>query len=314
MRSGLAEVVIPFGFRFVWGPLPTPDDLAAYLAACPQTHDPATHWSDFVSPWPQTAKKRKRLALAEFCQPYEAVELWFDPSPNDQLQLVWLLDHFHSRPETSARLKLRLVSFDLITQRGESLGKSESYVPTVDVTTEVLETARLVWQGYRAATPEACFDALGKNLSFLPLLRPALLDLIAELPSRRTGLGATEMRLLELIAIGRFHTNALFYLRGFRQGGVFRDFEIGSLLEGLAHGPRPAVAGLDDELRTLSRENLGARLEAYRRSRLSLTEFGEAVLAHQEDFSRHNPTDRWWGGTRLTNDQMWRFGPVLTKT
>jgi hypothetical protein len=146
VRSGLAEVVIPIAFRFVWGALSSPDDLAAYVAGCSRIHDPATHWSDFVSPWPQTAKKRKHLALAEFCQPYEAVELWFDPSPNDQLQLVWLLDHFRSHPETSAKLKLRLVSFDLIAQRGESLGKSESHVPTVDVTTEVVETARLAWQ------------------------------------------------------------------------------------------------------------------------------------------------------------------------
>ena len=85
-----------------------------------------------------------------------------------------------------------------------------------------------------------------------------------------------------------------------------------SLLEGLAHGPTPAVAGLDDELRTLERENYRARDAAYKRSRLSLTEFGKAILAHKEDFSRHNPIDRWWGGTRLTNDRMWRCEPVLT--
>jgi hypothetical protein len=46
---------------------------------------------------------------------------------------------------------------------------------------------------------------------------------------------------------------------------------------------------------------------------LSLTEFGEAVLAGKEDFSRHNPIDRWWGGTHLTNDRLWRYGSVLTK-
>jgi hypothetical protein len=22
--------------------------------------------------------------------------------------------------------------------------------------------------------------------------------------------------------------------------------------------------------------------------------------------------DRWWGGTRLTNDRLWRWGPILT--
>jgi hypothetical protein len=36
------------------------------------------------------------------------------------------------------------------------------------------------------------------------------------------------------------------------------------------------------------------RHAAYFRSRLSLTEFGKAIVAHQEDFNRHNPIDRWW--------------------
>jgi hypothetical protein len=66
-------------------------------------------------------------------------------------------------------------------------------------------------------------------------------------------------------------------------------------------------------LRTLSRDNLGGRHAAYLRSRLSLTEFGKKVVAHKEDFSRHNPIDRWWGGIRLTNDRLWRLNPVLVK-
>jgi hypothetical protein len=121
------------------------------------------------------------------------------------------------------------------------------------------------------------------------------------------------MRLLELISTGFMGTNMLFYLRGFRQRGVFSDWEIGSLLEGLAHGPKPALAGLDDELRVIDKENLRDRLKAYQRSRLMMTEFGKAVLAHEKDFSRHNPIDRWWGGTHLTNDRLWRWDALLTR-
>ena len=78
-------------------------------------------------------------------------------------------------------------------------------------------------------------------------------------------------------------------------------------------GSRPAIAGLDDELRTLETSNHRDRLKAYQRSQLSLTEFGEAIVAHKEDFSLHNPIDRWWGGTRLTNDRLWRWNPSLMK-
>ena len=182
-----------------------------------------------------------------------------------------------------------------------------------NVTEDELETASATWQAYRATTPEACFEMLGRDLSALPLLRPALFDLLEELPSSATGLGATEMRVLELIANGYASTNALFYLTELRQRRVFDSWEIGSLLEGLAHGPRPAIAGLDDALRTLKASNYRGRDEAYKRSRLSLTEFGKAIVAHKEDFSRHNPIDRWWGGTKLTNDNLWRWNPALIK-
>jgi hypothetical protein len=141
-------------------------------------------------------------------------------------------------------------------------------------------------------------------LSALPLLRPVLLDLLAELPSVSTGLGATEMRMLELIGRGYSLTNALFHLDSLRQTRVFSKWELGYLLDGLAFGPKPAITGLADELRTMERENLGGRQTAYRRTELTLTKFGRSVLARKEDFSRHNPIDRWWGGTRLTNDHL----------
>ena len=185
--------------------------------------------------------------------------------------------------------------------------------PVVDVTEEELATAQAAWQAYRSPTPEACVELLRRDLSALPLLRPALLDLLAELPSPSSGLGATEMRMLEMIGCGYSLTNALFHLESVRQTRVFNEFEHGYLLDGLAFGPTPAVTGLDDELRTLRRDNYRDRGRAYKRSRLSLTDFGKAVVAHKEDFSRHNPIDRWWGGTHLTNDNLWRWSPALVE-
>jgi hypothetical protein len=181
------------------------------------------------------------------------------------------------------------------------------------VTEAELNTASRSWQAYCSPTPEACFDLLSSNLSALPMLRPTLVELLEELPSGVTGLGATEMRLLEMLAWGFANTNPLFHLRTIRGTRIFGEWECGYLLDGLAFGPKPAVAGLDEELRTLSRENLRDRHPAYLRSRLSLTEFGKAIVAHKEDFSRQNPIDRWWGGTHLTNDNMWRWTPTLVK-
>jgi hypothetical protein len=307
IRSGFADLAVDFIFRFVWGPLPSPDELASYLGARTPNHGPGRHWSDFVYRWDRSKNEDSSdLGLAEFCQQYETVELWFDIQPNAQLQLVWLLDYFRSHPQTVARLKLRIIDIEMI--RIERLGNMRP--PAVDVTEKELATASAAWRAYRAATPEGCFDLLSGDLSALPMLNPALTDLLKELPSRSTGLGATEMRMLEMLAEGYSSTNALFFLGSLDETHVFGEFEHGSLLEGLAHGPRPAVAGLDDELRTIRTDNYRGRDKAYKRSRLSLTEFGKAVVAHKEDFSRHNPIDRWWGGTRLTNDRLWRWDPA----
>ena len=309
-KSEFADLTLSFFFRFGWGPLPSPNELAAYLGPGTSEVAPGHHWSDFATGWNKSKNRGlEDLSLAEFCQYYETVELWFDTRPNAQLLVVWLLDYFRCYPETVARLKFRLVDLEMIGL--DRLGKWSP--PTVDVGEKELETASAAWQAYCAPTPEACFDLLGRDLSALPLLRPVLIDLLEELPSSSTGLGATEMRMLELIAQGYSLTNALFHLYQLRQTRIFGEWEYGYLLDGLAFGPRPAVAGLDDALRTLDRENLRDRHPAYLRSRLSLTEFGKAVLAHEEDFSRHNPIDRWWGGTHLTNDNLWRWNPTLIK-
>jgi len=81
------------------------------------------------------------------------------------------------------------------------------------VTEAELATASRSWQAYCSPTPEACFDLLSSDLSVLPLLRPALVELLEELPSGVTGLGATEMRLLEMLAWGFANCNPLFHMR-----------------------------------------------------------------------------------------------------
>jgi len=293
-------------FDFVWGPQPSSDQLADHLG--PRTdHDKrergASHWSDW-EPHRRKHRKHRNGRLAEFCQQYETVELWFDVRPDAQLKLIWLLDYFHSYPETAGKLKLRLV--DLEMSALENFGRWRP--PAVDVTEREFEAASAAWQAYRAPTPEACFDLLSKDLSALPLLKPVLIDLLEELPSVSTGLGATEMRMLELIGRGYSRTNALFHL--YQPNAHLR--RVATWLLARRAGVW-AEAGLDDALRTLDRENLRDRHPTYLRSRLSLTEFGKAVVAHKEDFSRHNPIDRWWGGTHLTNDNLWRWTPTLVK-
>jgi hypothetical protein len=142
----------------------------------------------------------------------------------------------------------------------------------------------------------------------LACLRNAVVSLLEELPMRGSGLGATGMRMLELISEGHGHPYDLF--PGHEKPNerqVFGYWEVGALLDGLAHGPAPAVSGLDEGPFKLEMHNDAARHQRYKQSKLSLTPLGEAILAGADDFSRHNPIHRWWGGTELTNDRLWRW-------
>ncbi|MGL3108430.1 hypothetical protein [Bradyrhizobium sp. BR 1432] len=66
------------------------------------------------------------------------------------------------------------------------------------------------------------------------------------------------------------------------------------------------MSGLDEGPFSLDMHDDALRHARYKQSRLSLTDLGKAVLAG-EDFRRDNPIRRWWGGTLLTNERLWRW-------
>ena len=305
----LANCLIPFGLRFVWGQLPSRIELETLLSSRSARRDPsASHWLDLA---------RKRLeevqadgpGLIEFCRRFDAVELWIDPDPNGQLTLSWLLDYLRHHVQTAS--KLTLVQADVCIGNHAPEELAGWRLPAIKITNDHLEAASMAWQAYRQPTPQDWFNLLGEDLSVLPQLRQSVLELLEELPMVATGLGATEMRMLELISAGDAGPFDVF--PGDKKPNkrrVFDFWEIGALLDGLAHCPAPAVSGLDEGPFTLEMHEDRNRHERYQRSKLELTAYGNAILAGAEDFSRHNPIHRWWGGTRLTNDCLWRWDPA----
>jgi hypothetical protein len=316
--AGIADIVIPFGFRFVWGPLPGPlagplpsdAELATSLAPrSTKRGSRGSHWLDFVRPLHLKPMQGKSHGLVELCERFEAIDLWIDPDPTAQLALIWLLDHLHHHASTALKLTLVQADVDIGSHPPEELARWR--LRAVKILAKRLETASLAWQAYRAPTPQHWFNLLSEDLSVLPQLRQTVLELLEELPLDATGLGATEMRMLELISAGNARPLDVFpghKTRNHRR--VFEYWEIGALLDGLAHCPVPAVSGLDEGPFTLDMHDDRNRHARYKRSKLKLTALGKAVLARTEDFSRHNPIHRWWGGTELTNDRLWRWDPV----
>jgi hypothetical protein len=278
----IADRVISFGWRFVWGMLPSLREL-------------------------ENAARADGVGLIEFCARFDAVELWGDPEPNAQLQLIWLLDYLRPHPDVLA--KLSLVQANI---RIGSLGPEEwSRQRSVPVHNDHLEIASDAWVAWRAVTPTAWSDLLAQDLGALPQLRNTVMALLEELPMHTTGLGATETRMLELLAAGHMHPYDLF--PGHEKPNERRTYgywEVGELLDGLARGPAPVVSGLAEGPFDDALHDAKDRHNRYRQSTLALTDLGKAVLAQSDDFSRHNPIHRWWGGTELTNDRLWRWDPT----
>jgi len=309
--AGLADCVIDIGWRFVWGKLRSPAELDRWLSSRSATaDDPDFHWLGHRNEKVIEEANLRDLGLVDFCECFEAVELWIDPEPNAQLILVWLLDFL--RPHARIIRRIRLVQADV------NIGEYTSEMlmawgpAAIPIGATHLETASAAWQAWRAPTPQTWFGLLARDLSVLPKLSRSVIELLEELPDLASGLGATEMRMLEILPeLGQARPFDLFPGEGKRNTRrVFEYWEVGALLDDLTADPAPAITGIEEAPFTLEMHNDADRHTRYRQSRLSLTALGKAVLSGADDFSRHNPIDRWWGGTELTNDRLWRWDPA----
>jgi hypothetical protein len=303
--AGLADFVISLERRLVWGPPLSRQQCDAYFAAR-TAHKEGANWRDHTPAWRLEPAGGKGLGLIEFCAGYEIIEPWIDPDPNAQLNLIRLLNYLRAHEQLVSKMKFIQADFTIGRREPEELAKWPP--PRVNVSKDHVDLASAAWCAYRASTPTDFFKLLETDLSPLPRLRRAVAQLLEELPSRTTGLSATEMWMLELISTGEVSPSDIFTgLLQREERGTFHYWEIGELLDGLAHCPAPAVDGLNEGPFTMELHDDRERHRRYNRSKLSLTPFGKGILAEADDFSRHNPIHRWWGGTELTNDRLWRW-------
>ncbi|WP_426408019.1 hypothetical protein [Bradyrhizobium ganzhouense] len=304
-QAGLADLVIAIERRLVWGQLPSEAELEAFFA--PRTTQPhGLHWLDDTPSWRLDESGAKDRGLIELLSECTSAELWIRPEPNAQLLLLWLLDHWNREEVALSKLVMRQLDVAIGATEPEQLAKLNP--PIVKPTQDHLELAGRAWRAYHAPTPQAWFDLLKTDLSLLPQLERCAVELLDELPSVTTGLGATEARILQLVVPGEVPPFEVFPGdRKRNERRVFDYWEVGALLDGLARCPMPAVYGLEEGPFSLDMHNDDLRYARYKQSRLSLTELGRAVLAGEEDFRRDNPIHRWWGGAHLTNERLWRW-------
>src|ERR1700722_7011335 len=106
-QAALADCVLPFGLVLVWGRLRPANELNMLLSA--RAAKPAAadlHWLDNLRGAQLEEARKQGSGLIEFCARFDAIELWADPEPNAQLQLVWLLEQIRPHSHVASRSTL----------------------------------------------------------------------------------------------------------------------------------------------------------------------------------------------------------------
>jgi hypothetical protein len=222
--------------------------------------------------------------------------LWFEHDLFDQLNLIQLLTWL--RPRVPSGATVSLIGLGAFADRpgftglgelapGELAGLLDGRRP---VTAAQFDTAALAWQGFRAPTPEP-LDALRRgDTAALPHLASALERFLQEYPWVTNGVSRSEHRLLELASPGRVSLNVIFpRMHDGERAYFITDLSLAETASSLSRTTPPMLTFVQPDQPS----------EAVLSGSVSLTEFGRAVLACEQDRVSTCGIDRWLGGVHL---------------
>jgi len=276
-----------------------------YLAEFSDRHGPGTHWSTYAYRWPRDDSAARLWDWVELCRTVRSSSYGSTP-PDDQLQLVWAarLSSFSSGHRASARL--RLVDCDWIRRLAEELGRWEA--PAVSVTRDELDTAsapgRLI--GRRRRKPASiCSQEFERSAA--AEAGPSGFAGGASIPCHRAwrdgdaAAGADRE--------GKPAHQRLFYLTTLRQRRYSKIWKSAPCSKGSGtSSDRPSRAS------TMHCAPLRPKTTGAPRGLPAKPVVTDRVRPGDPGASgrlQPAPTGhRWWGGTELTNDRLWRFDPV----
>lgn len=242
---------------------------------------------------------------------YEKVSLWFEHDLYDQLQLIQILDWFAQNPLPNGNLHLVQADTYLGEQKPEEIGRFQAIEKPV--TASQLALAKKAWSAFRQPKPVSWAELLNDDLDALPFLPAAVVRMLEELPAPGTGLSRTETQVLVCASGATKTTVEILKETWAAEEAIFMgDWSIFKILDRLALSPAPLLTGLnggpfgyDEDFNGTT--GPGSRRDQYCNSLPKPTELGTRILDGKDDWRHHTAIDRWWGGTHLTNDNLWRW-------
>jgi hypothetical protein len=253
------------------------------------------------------ALRRAERALEDSAS-YERVVIWSEGDCYDQLVLVRLLAHY---AQQRCPPRLELVNLPEFPGAARFLGLGQLppealrllWAERRTATAAQLDTGLAAWRALASPDPRALAALARGGTPALPLLAPALLRHLAELPAVGTGLSLTERMALELLVERRRSLDELFVR-------MTHDVD-----------PLPGQGDLQMRDRVLGME--GARERVFVRAPgvdrdgcarapwtdvLEIVALGRAVLRGEADFRALEPPVRWVGGVRVESGlPVWRW-------
>ena len=243
---------------------------------------------------------------------YDEVTLWFEHDLYDQLQLLQILDWYRHHP--LANDKLTLICIDRFNGIDKFYGLGQlnpaqlaSLDPTrVVVSEEQLELGARGWRAFTDRDPTALLALINSDTQALPFLAPALLRFIEDYPGRDDGLSRSQRQVLTLVAAGTDQPGALFSAHQEKETAPYMgDWSYFRILEDLVNADTPALSPEATERFAYRHEQTGR--DTFLKSRLEITEFGQALLSGDADWVHENGIDTWYGGVHLEGDPDWRY-------
>ena len=237
------------------------------------------------------------------------VVLWFEHDLYDQLQLLDVLalacevgvapsaivvDAFPGRPAFRGLGELTAEELETLWPRRRELGG------------EALETAASAWEAFRSPVPVALAEWAARGAPSLPLLAPALLRLLEELPAASDGVSTTERTALRAVAGDARTPGAAFLAAQELEPAPFLgDTWFFRSLAEVGRGRARLVETRDGEELPAPPPLGDGRLFAS--APVRLTRAGERVLAGDADRIELLGIDRWVGGTHVVEQTVWRW-------
>jgi hypothetical protein len=299
-RAGVAEDVLAWFDPLHIGPVPAGEDLTALSDRRASFFERQSFGFRRLG-HPYFASRDARLAEAAASTD---IVLFFQDNLGDQLHQLQVLDFLASiELRQGLLLAVHVDGFiDELTEM-QTLALVDA---AVDVTPAALELAEAVWSAYRQPTPEAWAGLADCDTSELPFLGRAVRRALEELPDAGSGLSRSQRQILDVLRRRNLTARDLWHAYfDAEPHSHLDDWVLYSLLDGLAEGPHPLISGKPDVA-----FNPNMALVDWRRymlPELALTPYGQSVLRGEADDREHNGTDHWWGGTHLTDGQLWRW-------